>query len=329
LCGVAFVMVVLVTLFIPRFSNERPLYLLGFLMVVGQALIPSWFFQGIEQMKYLTYINVAGKLLFTVLIFVLIKKPADYVFVILLYSLGNIVSGIIALVIIFGRMGIPFHMPGVPDVRAALKDGWLVFVSNFAINAYINSNLFILGLFTNNLVTGYYSVADRIVYALRQVLNVFFQATYPQVCKVVLGGRDQLVSFFRAYARPFIILVGVGSTVLFVFAPFILHLLFKSQPPHLVLVLRILAFVPLIVALNIPAFQTLLAHNLQRSYMLILASGSVLSIVLNIALASTFSMTGTAISVLITELFITTGLYLILQKRHQEHALLKSRRPNT
>ena len=42
--------------------------------------------------------------------------------------------------------------------------------------------------------------------------------------------------------------------------------------------------------------------------------GSVLNVILNIALASQFIAKGTALSVIITESFILVGLYLIVRK---------------
>jgi PST family polysaccharide transporter len=81
-----------------------------------------------------------------------------------------------------------------------------------------------------------------------------------------------------------------------------------------------MAFVPFVVALNIPAYQTLLAFNFQKSYMSVLLAGSLLNILLNIILSNLFSMMGTAWSVIVTELFITCGLYIILQRNHKHYS---------
>jgi len=322
LCVLAFCILLFFIIIVPPFSAEKLLYILGFIMVLGQAIIPTWFFQGIEQMKYLTYINIAGKIFFTILIFILIKKPADYIYVILFYSMGNLVSGLIGLIIIFRVFGIGFKWPSLMQVKDAMKSGWFVFISNFSINAYVNSNLFILGLFTNNTITGYYSIADKIIYAFRQLLNVFFQATYPRVCSIVTQGKEALSSFFNAYAKPFVLIIGVACSLLFLFSGYIISILIKpASSDDIVVVIKILAFVPFIVAANIPAFQTLLAYNYQKSYMLILISGAALNIITNTILVQLYSMKGTAIAVLISEVFITLGLYLILHIRQRSRTV--------
>ncbi|WP_299213917.1 oligosaccharide flippase family protein, partial [uncultured Dokdonia sp.] len=47
----AFMVLVLMVITIPRFRSESLVYILSFGMVLGQAIFPTWFFQGIEKMK--------------------------------------------------------------------------------------------------------------------------------------------------------------------------------------------------------------------------------------------------------------------------------------
>ncbi len=50
---------------IPRLKEDYMLYYFTYISVVGNVLFPVWLFQGIEDMKYITYINVAVKLIST------------------------------------------------------------------------------------------------------------------------------------------------------------------------------------------------------------------------------------------------------------------------
>jgi PST family polysaccharide transporter len=92
--------------------------------------------------------------------------------------------------------------------------------------------------------------------------------------------------------------------------------------PEVRLLLQLISFIPMIICINIPAFQTLLAYNLQKSYMIILVLGSLLNILLNILLANLYSANGTAIALIITEIFITVGLYFILKARHRKYSFI-------
>jgi PST family polysaccharide transporter len=318
LCCVAFILLALAVTFITHFTLNSRLYYLSFFLVLGQVLIPTWFFQGMEKMKYLTYINLIAKIIFTILIFVFIKKQSDYIYVTVLYSLGNVVSGMFALWLIFSKFGIPISVPRSFNFISELKKGWYVFLSNFSINAYINSNLVILGFYGSVQVVGYYSIADKIIYALRQVLNIFFQATYPQACRQALLGVTQLKVFFRKYFPLFAIAIFLVSAFCFIFAARVTTIITGKDLPEVSFLIRLLSFVPFIICLNIPAYQTLLAFDFKKSYMAILTSGSVLNVVLNILLAKHYFSTGTVMAVIITELYITVGLYLVLHANHKK-----------
>ncbi len=322
LCVLAFVALILVVSFSSHFKAESQLYYLAFMLVLGQVLIPTWFFQGMEKMKYLTFINLVAKIIFTILIFGFIKQPGDYKYVTVLYSLGNVISGVVAIYIMHTKFGIPFSYPRSYNLLTELRKGWYVFLSNFSINAYTNSNLFILGFFTNGTIVGYYSIAEKVIYALRQILNIFFQATYPQACKQALQGISYLRSFFKKYFPLFAAAIFAAGIVCFLLADVITQVLCGTLIREVSFLIRLTCFVPFIICLNIPAYQTLLAYSFQKSYMAILTTGSVLNIVLNAFLAKQLASTGTAIAVISTELFITAGLYLVLHLRHRSFSLL-------
>ena len=83
-----------------KFSPEWQLFNFSFLFVIGQAMFPIWYFQGMESMKYITIVNVTSKLLFAGLIFVIIHKPDDYIFVPILNGGGMICGAVLSLLFI-------------------------------------------------------------------------------------------------------------------------------------------------------------------------------------------------------------------------------------
>ena len=84
-----------------KFSQNWELYYLTFGIVIGTALFPTWFFQGMEKMKYITVLTVIAKLIFTLSIFLFVTTEKDFIYVPLINSLGFIFVGIISLFIIF------------------------------------------------------------------------------------------------------------------------------------------------------------------------------------------------------------------------------------
>jgi PST family polysaccharide transporter len=64
---------------VPQFREHLLLFFVTFLSVLGTALFPLWFYQGIEKMNYILVITVFVRLIITVLVFVLIKNENDFI----------------------------------------------------------------------------------------------------------------------------------------------------------------------------------------------------------------------------------------------------------
>ena len=320
-----FLLLLLLVFIVPFFQIHKTLYLLGFIYVAGQATMVGWFFQGVEKMHFITVVTLLSRLVFVILVFSFIKSPGDDILFLLFLGIGNVLSGIFSIYLALKNFQIRYVKPGWDDIIHELREGWQLTVSNLSINTYLYINVFILRLFTNDTITGYYSVAEKIFFAIRQVLGIFSQVIYPQVCQLVYQGKQQIVRFFRQVYVPFVLLVFVFCALVYVFAPFIVQL-FVGRPSEIsVTLLRMLSFVPVIVCLNIPAYQILLALNQKRSYLRILATGTVINIIANIFLVMNWGATGTIISIIITELFITIGLNWEVYKKN----ILNLIRPRT
>ena len=110
LIGISFTILSIIIFSFENFSNNIDLYYLTFLWVIGQALFPIWYFQGLEKMKYITIVNITSKLIFTVAIFIFIQNEADYILVPILNGLGFIIGGILSLWIVHKDFNQRFRM---------------------------------------------------------------------------------------------------------------------------------------------------------------------------------------------------------------------------
>ena len=316
-----FIILLLLVIFIPKFNNESLLFLTSFTLVIGQILFPIWFFQGVEQMKFITYLTVTSKLIFTVLIFIFIKTPSDYILVNIFQGIGNIISGIISVWFIQYKFKIKYKFSSISRIIYELKNGWHILVSSFSINIYISSNIIILGFFASPIILGYYSIAEKVMMALRQLLVVFSQVVYPHVSKLTKSGHDKLIQFYKRIFIPFFIFILICSLTIFIFTDKIVIFLVGKNVESISTLIRIFCLGPLVVCLNIPANQTLLIYNKKISYSMIVTFGAIFSMISCALFSFYYSAIGTCISIVITETLITIGLYLIIELKHKENSL--------
>jgi len=206
--GLLFVSLVLMSVILFSFNKFRQdwlIYYLTFGMVLGQTLFPVWFFQGMERMKYITFLNIVAKLIFTFAIFVFVKHESNYLYVPLLNSIGFIIAGILSLWIIFKNFEIDFKISGLEEIKYHLKEGWYIFISTISGNLYGQGNILILGLFSSNEVIGYYAAAQKIVIALISLFQVISQSIFPYLVILKENIHKFKIFFIKIFKFVFII----------------------------------------------------------------------------------------------------------------------------
>ena len=122
-------------------------------------------------MKYITILNVTAKLTFTICIFIFIRKTSDYIYVPLLNSLGFFIAGSLAVYIILKNFQLKIILPKFQIIFRYFKDSTQFFLSRVSVSIYTSTNTFVLGLFTNNKMVGYYSIAEKLYIALQQIYH--------------------------------------------------------------------------------------------------------------------------------------------------------------
>ncbi len=310
---ISMVLLTTLVLFVPKFSDYWLLYIFSSGLLIGQVIFPVWLFQGLQEMKYLMYFNVISKTIFTILIFILIKQKTDYIYVNLIYSIAAIITGMISIKFITKKYNLRFKLIKLYEVINEIKAGFLIFVSNFLNQAYVISNFIVLGFTSTALELGNYSIAEKIMLVIRQLLMVFSQVIYPHICEISKNNVE-LKKFFRKILIPFSICIFLICITVFIFSNYIVFLLLNKYDADISLLMKILSTVPFIVALNISSYQTLLAYNQKKTYSTIIIYGAIINIVSNIILSNLYGAIGTAASIIITELFITSAFYLAVKK---------------
>ena len=305
---IAFLILLILVYTIPLFKSNRSLYLLGFAYVLGQAFLTTWFFQGIEKMQYLTFVSLFSRVLFVISVLLFIKNETDSKWYLFLLGISNLTGGLMSIYLAIKTTRLRMILPQLSGILMELKGGWQIATSNLLMNSCQYINVFILRLFTNDLITGYYSIGEKIFFAIRQLLSVYSQAIFPQVCQTALEGLNGLVSFFKKYYLPFLVVIAVGCMVNFILATHIVSFFLKEDLQPSVNVLRILSLAIFVICLNIPFYLSLLAYNQKRSYLKVYSIGTVLNILFCVLLIRIGNEKGAAWAMVLTEFTILVGL---------------------
>jgi len=309
---------------IDKLRADWEVYALTFGMVVGQALFPVWFFQGMERMKYVALLNIGTKIIFTACIFLFVNTKEDYYLVPLINSSGYIFMGVYSLYIISKDYGIKFKIQEKKSIIYQLKEGWYIFYSSMAISFYTISVTFLLGLLTNNKTVGYYSAAENIIKAVHALYAPVSQSLYPFLSKVIDSSKSKGIYVIRRVLLLLGSVMLVVSSIVFILSEQIVLLILGAQYSDSIVIVKILAFLPFIVVLsNIFGIQTMLNFDLKVAFSRILSAAAVLGVILSLLLIPVYHGEGAAATILIVETFVSIVMFVYLQMNNIKVVVFK------
>ena len=286
---------------IPRFAKEWEVYLLSYGMVVGQTILGDWFFQGIERMRILTVVNAVSKILFTLLLFLFINSPSDYILVPIFNSIGYLFAGIIMLGLSFRYVS--WQWPDFRNSNDFYRDSFQIFISDLSSQFTYAANGVVLGLFAGDSVVGIFSAFDKLILAARKMYIPISQAFYPYLSrKTYLEKR----SMMKKLARGTLTIGTIGMLILVFFGSFILNILYAD--PAIAAndyLLKWMGISVLLVGLSL-LFTNLYApaRKLFHQRLKIMISATVFNLILGFLLVPKLGLTGTIVTTIFTELLM-------------------------
>lgn len=160
---------------------DKLLYILFYGYCLGDILFPSWFFQGIERLKYITYFNVICKLIFSALIFVFIHTVQDYLYYPVLYSLGSIGGALYGCYVMFFKYNIKIILPSQRMIKYRFRNSTSIFFSRIADILIVRTNVIMLGYFLGMKEVAYYDLANKLVKLASYPIMILNQVIYPKI----------------------------------------------------------------------------------------------------------------------------------------------------
>lgn len=295
LTAVSYAMMAIIVALVPKFRADWLVYHVTFLTVVGSAMFPVWLFQGVERMKYITFVNVGSRAITTAAIFMFVHSRSDYVAAALIQSLGWIIAGVLGLCAVRLVFPVTLAIPSPQRIKETLYDGWHVFIAGIASTMFGPTNVFLLGLFANEHIVTYYSIAQKVVKAFIYLCVPINTAVYPRASELFARSRKSALGFLQK-----VMLIGSAAFLLFAIFLFLgsdrIAALAMGSSSHSVSVLiKIMAIIPLSVFLDgIYGTQIMLNVNMEKEFSHAVVQAAIVSVVLSLVLIPPFGAVGAA-----------------------------------
>lgn len=300
------------------FSKNWEVFLLTFLIVFGDVIFPLWFFQGVENMKMITYLQIAYKTIFVFLVFLFVQHQDDFLLVPLLDSIGSIIIGFFAVFYVKRKYQLKFYFVSKKLIIDLLKDGMHIFFSRITVILYTSLNTFVLGLITNNSIVGIYAIAEKIYMAIRGLLNPFVQAIFPYLVQKYKENRDEYYKIVQKINYGYFTVLVAFSLLTYVFSDNLFYLISGHTSHDGQAVLKIFA-IALLFAIGTLYSNLLVIKNESHLLSKITFVGMMINIVFIIPVIYMFGIFGVALLFLSVQL-----IQAILQMIYNKEILFPS-----
>lgn len=309
--------------FSEKIGQHSTIYQISFLGVVGQAIFPIWLYQGLEKLQLVTYLNTCTRIIFTLLVFVLVKDEADYMLVALLNAGSSLTVGVLSLLVAVRNLNMKFKLPQKKQLIQHLGAGWHIFTSAVAINAYTTSAMIIVGIFENSITAGVFATVEKIITAIKGLTSPLTQAIYPTIKKRISNDRRSGIkaSLKICVIASFILFLGC----LFVFSSSnaIMKLITGQENSLSNTILRIMIFVPVLTLVsNFLGVQILLNLGYEKEFRNILIFASIIGFSIISICGYNWGAVGVSIGVLSSEVLVVLLMAVsVMRKKNDDRTI--------
>lgn len=236
--------------------------LLGFIgLCIQEVFFPTWLFQGLERMKFITIITFVAKCSCLILIFLFVHDKKDYACIPVLYSIGGFFTSVLSVIILKKKFDIYF----VKVSKYRMKDDFLeslpFFTSRLSAIVMERGNVLVIGTFFSYDMVAIYDLCAKIVSILKTPFSLVAQVIYPNVAKsknmLLVKKSIKIVLLFGAFVCLFV----------YLFAPNIILLLSDTSMLGAVSILKIMVlYVPIVGISYLFGASVLVVKGYSREY---------------------------------------------------------------
>ena len=284
-----------------RFQADRNLFIIGTGTLFFTSMLIEWFYQGLENFRYITIRSILVKLVYALAVFLTVRRPEDYLIYFSLTVVTVVVNALINLG--YSRRFVTLSFRGL-DVKAYYKPLFSLGLYKVMISMYTTFNVVYLGFVASETEVGYYYASKKLFYILLGLFSAFSTVMLPRMSSLVENGEKK--EFHRKVGQMFdlVFAVAIPLVVFLVFmAPQIIGLMSGLGYEGAVLPMRIISPVLLLSSMaQIWVIQILLPLRKDRIILLSSVVGAVTGILINILLVRRLGAVGSAIVMLCSEL---------------------------
>ena len=297
-----------------KFKDNFLLYEIAGLQIFFNYANVDWFYQGMEEYKYISIRSIVVKIIAIIALPLTIQSSGDYLWYALIYCLaigGNNIFNIIRLKKYVSRpqkdLNILKHMKSIS----------VLLMVSIAVEIYAMIDTTMLGVFCDNQTVGCYSNAMKLTRMVNTMAAAIGAVLFPRL-SVIYGNKDkkQFGELVNKGLKIMLVIAVPASVGMIICSNSIVTIFFGSSFEQSVSILRVLALMtPVVVCNTIMGGQVLVTTQQENKYVFTVVTASVINVILNLIFIPKYGAISAAIASLISEI-IDISLYIWFARKY-------------
>jgi len=294
----------------------RTVLLYSFLFLISRLFSSWWFFQGMENIKWIAIGNFLTKALILAFVLLFVKNENDYPLVVLGFGISQFLINFAAWCWIIFKYKIKFFIFRLAEIFKLLKDSFFTFLNEFLILMFTTVNILIVKNFLSAEELGLYVATMKVVIIIQNlVIQSVSKSLYPNLALAFNKNRTAYKHKLEKF-RNLLGLVLITLALVIIFGKeLIVQLLFGSDFSKVSSLLVYVSFLPFFIGMtNIYGWQGLYVMNRERTMSFISLFVGILSVSSLLLLIESVGVKGVLIIRSLSELMIFAIAYFFFQK---------------
>lgn len=312
----AILILTIATYTVPKFQAYKDLLFIGIGKLFFNYLLINWFFQGLENFKYITRRTIFVKLIFVLSVFLFVKNETDVKIYYLLVTLTWAGNGLIN--IFYAKKFVNFKF--TLNIRNDFKKSFVILGVYWFMNSmYTTLNVSFLGFVTNDTEVGYYTTANKLLMVIMALFTALTSVMLPRISQAItVAQKDNYQEVKELLNKAISALLLFSFPLIFFVIPFskeLIYIMSGKGYEGAILPLQLMSPLFFLVGYDqIIVLQTLLPLGKDNAILRNSVFAAGVGIITNILLTFNYGKIGSSIVLLLAEITVLTSSQLCVQK---------------
>lgn len=299
--SIAYIVYLAFVFCLPRTKEQLPLMLIASVLIWLSAFGAEWFYRAIEQYEYITFRNIAFKLIALISMFIFVRHTDDYLTYAIISIIGSAGSNVLNILRI--RSFVTFSRKYKMNFRRHFKGMFAFSVSGITSGMYGQIDMLLVGFFVSNYAIGLYQLVFKIRNLCTSAGSAVTTVMLPRLSYyTATDSNQQKATGLMAKNMNFLLMLGLSIiTALVICAEPIIAILGGNDYLGAAPTMRISAPIVLVSSISAMLSQYMIAADHEKSLTITNVVGLALAVACECALIPLMGISGAALGLVITE----------------------------